>query len=519
MFFGDMPKKAVAYCRVSSAAQEERETIQNQIDFAKNYCKLNNIELTHIYKDDGVTGTLPIDERPAGIELLKDAKDSKFTLLLVFKLDRLGRATRVILNAVHELDSLGVKVRSMTEPFDTSDASGRFLLTILAGVADLERSNILQRMELGATRAAKQGKYMGGLPPYGYTVDNEGYLIPNTEPIGDTGMTEVDVVRMIYNLCVEGNSTLQITERLIAMGIPSFCSSRDVGKRTNKSSKWRPTTVYRIIKSTTYKGTNYYGKNRDSTISRSVPPIVSDEVWQQAQEVLTSNKVRIKGNVKRHYLLRGLLKCAHCGYSFSGAFTGKYVYYSDIGRYAWRAHRLEKPCIGKTLQQKWVEETVWESCMTYIRDPQLVVKSAKNRDNSEELEKEIALIRTKIAHNGVENQRLIDLYKAGLISLEAVTGEFEKVKAEKDMLQKQIDQLEHNLRVEKDMHDVSSTVSDLEQMQQLLESPTLDFDVKKTVVDTMIDKIIVDSIAETITIYFVFGETVTHKIVFKKKPR
>ena len=43
MFFGDMPTSAVAYCRVSSAAQEERETIQNQIDFAQSYCKLNNI--------------------------------------------------------------------------------------------------------------------------------------------------------------------------------------------------------------------------------------------------------------------------------------------------------------------------------------------------------------------------------------------------------------------------------------------------------------------------------------------
>ena len=56
-------------------------------------------------------------------------------------------------------------------------------------------------------------------------------------------------------------------------------------------------------------------------------------------------------------------------------------------------------------------------------------------------------------------------------------------------------------------------------MRKLLESPTLDFDVKKTVVDTMIDKIKVDSIAETITIYFAFGETVTHKIQYKRKRR
>lgn len=519
MFFGEKPKKAVVYCRVSSVHQEERQTIENQIEFARNYCNLNNIELTHIYKDDGVTGTLPLEERPSGADLLRDAKAGKLSLILIFKLDRLGRATRVILNAVHELDQYGVKIRSMTEPFDTSDASGRFLLTILAGVADLERENILQRMGMGATRAAKKGKYMGGLPPYGYTVDDDGYFIPNTAPIDNIGMNEVDIVRMIYKLCAEGSSTLQITERLTALGVPSFCASRNVGKRTKKTSKWQPTTVYRIIKSTTYKGINYYGKNRDNTIARCVPPIVSEELWQQAQETLSANKVKIKGNVKRHYLLRGLLKCAHCGYAYSGAFTGKYAYYADIGRFAWRSHRLEKPCIGKTLSQKWIEEIVWESCMTYIRNPQLIVKSVQKRDNSESIEKEIALIRTKIAHNSVENQRLIDLYKAGLISLETVTGEFEKVKAEKDMLQQQIDQLENNLRMEKDKHDVSSTIDALEQMKQVLESPTLDFDVKKTVVDTMIDKIKVDSIEETITIHFAFGETVQHKIIFKRKPR
>ena len=76
--------------------------------------------------------------------------------LLVYKLDRLGRATRVILNAIYDLEKYGVKLKSMTEPFDTGDASGRFLLTILTGVADLERSNILE------------GIWLGGIVPYEY---------------------------------------------------------------------------------------------------------------------------------------------------------------------------------------------------------------------------------------------------------------------------------------------------------------------------------------------------------------
>jgi len=82
----------------------------------------------------------------------------------------------VISNAIYDLEKYGVKLKSMTEPFDTGDASGRFLLTILAGVADLERSNILERMWLGANRSAREGIWLGGIVPYGYFKNDEKYL-------------------------------------------------------------------------------------------------------------------------------------------------------------------------------------------------------------------------------------------------------------------------------------------------------------------------------------------------------
>lgn len=509
MFFGNMPTSAVAYCRVSSAQQEERETIQNQIDFAQNYCKLNNIDLQHIYKDDGVTGTLPLNERPAGQELLRDAKEGKFKLCLVFKLDRLGRATRVILNAIHDLDSLGVKVRSMTEPFDTSDASGRFLLTILAGVADLERSNILQRMELGTARAAKEGKYLGGNTPYGYRVDKDGFFEPNYDIIPNINMSEVDVIQLIYDTALEGVSTVKIADRLNALGVPTLYTLR---KRKSKKPnlKWLGSTVYRILKTTTYKGIHCFAK-KSKHVEREIPPIISAEKWDKVQSILSSNQVKIKGNhIKRNYLLRGIIKCEHCGRAYTGLNKGKNSYYTDNGRFHWNVYGMDKKCFGKTIRQEVVEDVVWESCLEYIRNPKLIVKPIqKSLNQSDKIKKEIALIHAKIASNDTENQRLIDLYKAGLIDLQAVSGEFEKVKDEKAFLQAELDKLEKQLREYDSVEQVDEAVNLLELLRQKVDTPNVSFEVKRAVVETMIEKITVNSSNEDnvyITIYFRFGD-------------
>ena len=67
-----------------------------------------NLAVFRIYSDDGVSGTVPLERRPEGSQILKDAQQGKFNELLVYKLDRLGRETRLILNAVAELEKLGV---------------------------------------------------------------------------------------------------------------------------------------------------------------------------------------------------------------------------------------------------------------------------------------------------------------------------------------------------------------------------------------------------------------------------
>src|SRR5215218_4600579 len=125
--------------RVSSEEQREKETIEIQDEFLEQYCDLYELEVADIYKDDGISGTIPLHERPEGRRLLEDAKEGKFQTVLVHKLDRLGRSLLVIVDAHDRLQEASVSLRSPTEPIDTSNPSGRLIFQMLASFAEFER--------------------------------------------------------------------------------------------------------------------------------------------------------------------------------------------------------------------------------------------------------------------------------------------------------------------------------------------------------------------------------------------
>jgi hypothetical protein len=114
------PERVGLYMRVSSEEQRDRETIEIQREFLEQFRSLYELEVAEIYEDDGISGTIPLHERPEGRRLLEDAKEGKFQTVLVKKLDRLGRTLLVIVDAHDRLQEAGVALRSATEPIDTS---------------------------------------------------------------------------------------------------------------------------------------------------------------------------------------------------------------------------------------------------------------------------------------------------------------------------------------------------------------------------------------------------------------
>ena len=101
------PERVALYMRVSSEEQRDAGTIQTQSDSLTRHAAACGFEVPEVYADDGVSGTIPLHERPEGRRLLEDAKEGKFQSVLVYKLDRLGRTQLGILDAADRLERLG----------------------------------------------------------------------------------------------------------------------------------------------------------------------------------------------------------------------------------------------------------------------------------------------------------------------------------------------------------------------------------------------------------------------------
>ncbi len=510
--------RVAAYLRVSSEDQKERKTIENQLEFATKYCDLHQLEIVDWYKDDGVTGTLPIEEREEGLRLLNDAKQGKFDSILIYKLDRLGRSARVILNAVHELESYNVKIRSMNEPFDTGDPNGRFLLTILAGVADLERETIIDRMWHGANNAARKGKWLGGIVPYGYRKNEDGFLEINEDPLPNLPMSEADVIRLIYNLIAnQGYSTVKIADYLNDLNIPPsyIKDNRQIkkGKRKeNTSGIWRPNRIRNMIINTTYKGIHQYGKRTKKDreiIEREVPAIISEEIWEKSQQVLKDNQIEAMRNTKRKYLLKSLIKCGTCGLTYIGtAYNSNSTkdsrklkgYYVCGGKISYRGP-LNGKCTSKNVPQLWIEDMVWNDCVNFINNPgdaihELSSNMDERKNEKNTLETELFLLKNSIHAKENETQSILDLYRKKIISHTDVEKQLQNITLEKESLERQIRELEEIIKSEDTLLNQFDTVHDL--LNELKSKLTSDppYEIKREIVKALVREIIVNTVVD-----------------------
>lgn len=460
-------KRVAVYLRVSTDEQREKQTIQTQRQHAEQHTARENVVVHDYYADDGVSGTIPFQERPAGARLMDDARAGLFDTVLVYKLDRLGRDSHmtVTLNAVNDLNALGVRVESMTEPFDATTPAGRFMLNMLANVAGYERDTIIQRSMDGTNRLAREGAWLGGIVPYGYRVEGKGRearLVVSEEPIPGTSLTEGEVVRLIFRLLVEeGQSCVKIAAYLTALGVPPAYvrDSRAVlrGKRKQATSGiWRPGRIRNLIVSTTYKGVHQYGRRsrrKREIIERTVPAIVSEEVWDRAQQALKSNQLFSSRNAKRRYLLRGLLKCGLCGLTYVGTTSpdhkgGQKVYYVCNGKQSARGiYGLKgERCPSKGISGD-IEDVVWQDIEGFRDNPgdalcELAERQREHTGDGDRVAREVAALDQTLAAKTAERDRMLTLYRRGRIDDADLDRQLDAIDREQADLKEQLARLQ-----------------------------------------------------------------------------
>ena len=145
-------KTAAIYARVSTGQQK----VDPQL---RRFVKRSGWRLYKEYIDQGYSGK--DTKRPQYIRMKEGARRRKFNVLLVWKLDRLSRSTRDLLNTTEELDALGVDFISYENQIDTTTPSGKLFFTIVAAFAQFEREIIRERVIAGLENAKSKGKVLG----------------------------------------------------------------------------------------------------------------------------------------------------------------------------------------------------------------------------------------------------------------------------------------------------------------------------------------------------------------------
>ena len=308
--------KIAAYCRVSTGKEAQIDSLEKQIEFFNEFTKKNGYELYKLYADEGISGK-QIKHRKQFQQMMIDAKAKKFDKVVVKDVSRFARNTVDLLQSVRELKSYGVQVDFLNNG-EVMEGGSEFILTILGAMAQQESANMSKRVKFGKDITAKKGRVPNLV--FGYDkIPDERYTLKINEE-------EAKIVKEIFESYVyKGIGTTKIAWDL-----------NDRGIRTKKTkSKWVQTSIVRMLKNPIYTGrvtnkksevTDFITGTRKElpeeewiTVERPEMRIISDELFNRAQELLEQRSNEFKLNNKREkteYVFSTLIYCKHCGYSF-----------------------------------------------------------------------------------------------------------------------------------------------------------------------------------------------------------
>ena len=437
----DPIRRIATYARVSSDEQRDRHTVRNQrAALSRRLGSEPGVVVFKHYEDDGVSGTIPFEDRPAGRALARDARVGRFSQVWVVRSDRLGRDAFELLRIWRVFESIGISLRATDENIDDP-----FYFDIHAVIAANERRKFLERSAEGMNRAAKEGRYTGGIVPLGYCVSGDrGFrrLVPDDSPMW-ADLSAADVVRRIYHhLAIDGWTCPRIATEFNSLGIPTSYRRDGRGVRGRRTQGlWRSGHIRNLVVNPVYRGVLQYGRrssrpNGREVISASVSPLVSDDVWNAAIATLKRNRA-LPRNSRHAYLLRSLIRCGVCGLAFCGTWT-RGPRYRCNGSMAHRGQFAGK-CIGASIKGEKLETAVWSDVSRFLLDPQVLVDELLAESSDQRAQAVAEAERTSLLANRSAAQerrkRAIDLYTRAKLS----DDEFDAIAADVEQELKTLD--------------------------------------------------------------------------------
>ena len=152
-----MVRKVAIYTRVSTLDQ----TIDNQLIELRDHCSKMEWEVVKEYSDEGLSGTLSREKRPALNSLIKDAYRKRFDLVVCWDISRIGRSMKELVLFLSDMKDKGVGICSVRQGFDTSTTMGEMMFQFVGILSSWEREMIRERTLAGLERAKSEGKILG----------------------------------------------------------------------------------------------------------------------------------------------------------------------------------------------------------------------------------------------------------------------------------------------------------------------------------------------------------------------
>ena len=152
-----MTKKVGIYTRVSTLDQ----TIDNQLIELRDHCSKMGWEVVKEYADEGLSGTLSRDKRPALNSLIKDAYRKRFDSVVCWDISRIGRSMKELILFLSDMKDRGIGICSVRQGFDTSTSMGEIMFQFVGILSSWEREMIRERTLAGLERARREGKTLG----------------------------------------------------------------------------------------------------------------------------------------------------------------------------------------------------------------------------------------------------------------------------------------------------------------------------------------------------------------------
>ena len=349
------------------------------------FAEFNEYEIAGEYEDAGKSGK-SIEGRDEFNHMMEDIKTGKddVSFVLVFKLSRFGRNAADVLSTLQTMQDFGVNLICVEDGIDSSKDAGKLMISVLSAVAEIERENIrVQTME-GRIQKARDGKWNGGFPPYGYSL-KDGVLEINEE--------EALAIRTIFEQWVSTD--------IGANGLAKYLENhgiRKIPRHNGKNPLFDAALIRNIIKNPVYCGKIAYGRRKTEKVHGTRNEyklveqddylvvdglhegIVSEEMWNQAQVKMIAQAKKYehvnKAKDTRTHLLSGLVKCPICGAGMYGNKSIKhrkdgtkykdFFYYGCKHRTMTRGHKCD---YKKQINEDVLDEAVVEVITKLVANP------------------------------------------------------------------------------------------------------------------------------------------------------